>query len=87
MNDRNLGAPKLLFAPEIAYRQPEAFHSGYDSAPREISYRSYQFVGRMPVAGEDDTYVANARAAAREKYGPRVDVFRTARHWVVYRVV
>jgi hypothetical protein len=32
----------------------------------------------------DDARIA--RSQAKAKYGPRANVFRTARHWVVYEV-
>jgi hypothetical protein len=85
-SDVNLGAPKMLFAPEIAYRQPDVYHAGSDLGPRrDVSYKEYQFVGRYRVADEaEDARVVRARA--KEQYGRKVDVYRTARWWVVYRV-
>jgi hypothetical protein len=80
----NLGAPKLITAPEIAYRRPDAYHSGADFTPRkdDLPYREYKFLGRLPPV--DDARIA--RSQAKAKYGPRANVFRTARHWVVYEV-
>jgi hypothetical protein len=80
----NLGAPALGI-PEIAYRRPDAYHSGADLAPRKdvTPYQEYKFLGRFPLElGE----MRDAKAAAREKYGPKARVFRTGRHWVAYEV-
>lgn len=84
----DLGAPRALThvaAPALAFGRSDAFHSGSHEWPRsDADYRTYRRVGRMPAA--DFEYLSDARAAAREKYGPRVNVFETARYWVVYEI-
>lgn len=85
MKLNNLGAPKLITAPELAYRRPDAYHAGADFTPRkdDLPYREYKFLGRLPLQSEDGRL---ARTAAKAKYGPGANVFRTARYWVVYEV-
>lgn len=82
MNTYNLGAPQVG-APELAYRRPDAYRDG-DLAPRndDLSYRDYEFIGRMPLEAHD---AQSAQKAARAKFdNKRAKVFRTAKYWVAY---
>lgn len=84
---KDLGAPKMVFAPAIAYGHTDAFHIGIDSYPREkIEYRQYKFLGRIKPRETDDFNKMDVLDEARAKFGPRADVYRTARFWVVFEI-
>jgi hypothetical protein len=86
-SDKNLGAPALkCSAPSAAYRQPDVFHMGTQDWPHnEPDYRSYKFLGRLK--GADFAHTTAAQRAAKEKFGQRAKVFRTAKWWVAYELV
>ncbi len=70
-------------APALAYGHRRAFDMATDSFPSaDFDYRSYKRLGNIAVNETDDAHTVRARA--RAKYGPRADVFRTARYWIVY---
>jgi hypothetical protein len=82
---KGLGAPRMLFAPEIAYRKPDVYRDGVDTGPRSShSYAEYSFIGRYPAEDIDEVRVV--RSAARTEFGPHVDVFRSGKWWVIYAV-
>lgn len=47
------------------------------------TYSTYKLVGRM-ARDPDDNHTNAARDRARAKFGPTVQVFATARFWVVH---
>lgn len=83
---KRLGAPRMLFAPEVAYRRPDVYRDGLDTGPRSShSYAEYKFIGRYPADDVDEVRIV--RSAARTEYGAHVDVYRSGRWWVIYSVV
>ncbi len=83
----SLGEPQPMPVPDVAYGRDDVYHMGTDDAPRQdVDYRQYKFLGRYPVRSNMGDSTTKVRARARKQYGPRANVFMTARWWVVYEV-
>jgi hypothetical protein len=85
-SDKNLGAPAArVLCPAIAFGHHDVFDMGrHDYPHNEPDYREYRFLGRLPIGAYTET--RTARVAAQAKFGPRANVFLTARYWVVHEI-
>jgi hypothetical protein len=93
-NNKPADEEPLCMAPAIAYGHVHVHdmgrgddHFGSDAEPllaEIVDYRQYVFLGRLPIGLYTET--AEAKAAARAKYGPDAKAFATARYWVCYRI-